>query len=287
METFTETIRLTPGVYLQASPQKFRLHRLLPWDVAPCIETLQEAGDTNVTRQMMAGAFYAGFWQRASDERIADEYATLTAPSLLRYIHWLAGAYQTTHATPPTMRRVAERLAARGQHAAATHCLHVAREEAGHDTLALRDLTALALPTQEFVARLRPKSCLALVELFTRLADSDVPIAVLGYAYALERMSLFSTAESIAAIERLLPAGIKATRCLRVHSAVGSDAGHVAESIAFMATLAPEDRGAIVRATYETVSLLGTALRDYPGDAAMRALLDEFGWGLAEPALAS
>jgi hypothetical protein len=105
------------------------------------------------------------------------------------------------------MRRVAERLAARGQHAAATHCLHVAREEAGHDTLALRDLTALALPTQEFVARLRPKSCLALVELFTRLADSDVPIAVLGYAYALERMSLFSTAESIAAIERLLPAG--------------------------------------------------------------------------------
>jgi hypothetical protein len=286
MVTFTETIRLAPGVYLQASAQKFRLHRLLPWDVAPCIETLQDIGDANVTRQMMAGAFYAGFPQRACDEKIADDSVTTTAPSLLRHIHSLAGAYQTTHATPPTMRRVAERLAARGQHTAATHCLHVAQEESGHDTLALKDIAALGLPAQEFVAHLQPKSSLALVELFTRFADSDAPIAVLGYAYALERMALFSTEASIAAIERLIPAGIKATRCLRVHSAVGSDAGHVAESIAFMATLPPEDRAAIARATYETISLLCAAPSDYPGDAAMRALLDEFGWAMAEAALA-
>jgi hypothetical protein len=286
METFTESIRLAPSVYLQASLQKFRLHRLLPWEVGPCIETLQETGDSKVTRQLMAGAFYAGFPQRTSDEKIADDSVIATTPSLLRYIHSLAGAYQTTHATPPTMRRVAERLAARGQHTAAKHCLHVAEEESDHDTLALMDLAALGLPAQEFVAHLQPKSSLALVELFTRFADSDAPIAVLGYAYALERMSLFSTAESIAAIERLIPAGIKATRFLRVHSAVGSDAGHVAESIAFMATLAPEARAAIARATYETVSLLCAARHDYPGDEAMRALLDEFGWAMAEPALA-
>ena len=286
METFTDSIRLAPSVYLQASPQKFRLHHLLPWETAPCIETLQETGDPKVTRQLMAGAFYAGFSRRASDEKIADDSVTTSAPSLLRYIHWLAGAYQTAHATPPTMRRVAERLAARGQHTAAKHCLQVAEEESGHDTLALLDLAALGLPAQEFVAHLQPKSSLALVELFTRFADSDAPIAVLGYAYALERMSLFSTAESIAAIERLIPAGIKATRCLRVHSAVGSDAGHVAESIAFMATLPPEDRGAIARAAYETASLLCAARHDYPGDEAMRALLDEFGWAMAEPALA-
>ena len=37
-------------------------------------------------------------------------------------------------------------------------------------------------------------------------AASDEPIAVLGYAYALERMALFSTEESVAAIERLIPA---------------------------------------------------------------------------------
>jgi hypothetical protein len=286
METFTESIRLAPSVYLQASPQKFRLHRLLPWEAAPCIETLQKIGDASVTRQMMAGAFYAGFLQRACDDRSADDPATITAPSLLRYIHWLAGAYQTTNATPSTMRRVAERLAARGRRTAATHCLHVAEEESGHDTLALKNIAALGLPAQEFVRRLQPKHSLALVELFTRFADSEAPIAVLGYAYALERMSLFSTAEAIAAIERLIPAGIKATRCLRVHSPIGSDARHLPESIAFMATLPPQDRAAIARATYETAGLLCTARRDYPGDEAMRALLDEFGWAMAEVALA-
>lgn len=283
METFTETIRLAPGVYLQASPRKFRLHRLLPWDAAPGTETLQETGDTHVMRQLMAGAFYAGFPQRSSDEKIAGDSVTTTVPSLLRHIHSLAGSYQTTHATPPTMRRVAERLAACGQHAAATHCLHVAKEESGHDTLALMDLAALGLPAREFVARVRPQSSLALVELFTRFANSGEPIAVLGYAYALERMALFNTAETIAAIEQLTPAGVKATRCLRVHSAVGSDAGHVAESIAFMATLPPQDRATIARATYETIRLQS---RDYPGDAAMHALLDEFGWAMAETALA-
>jgi hypothetical protein len=286
MEAFIETIRLAPGVYLQASPQKFRLHRLLPWEPAPCIEALQEAGDTNVTRQMMAGAFFAGFPQRASDEKSANA-SVASACSLPRYIHMLASTYQTTHATPPTMRRAAERLAARGQHTAARHCLRVAEEESGHDTLALKDIAALGLPAQEFVARLQPKSSLVLVELFTRFADSDAPIAVLGYAYALERMALFSTAESIAAVDRLIPAGIKATRCLRVHSAIGSDAGHVAGSIAFMATLPPEDRAAIARASYETVNLQCAAPRDYPGDAAMRALLDEFRWAMAEAALAS
>jgi hypothetical protein len=281
MDTFTEAIRLAPSVYLQVSAKKFRLHRLLPWDVAPGIETLQEIGDTNVARQMMAGAFYAGFPQRPSDNQ---RTASAPAPSLLRHIFSLAASYQTTHATPPTMRRAAGRLAARGQHAAAAHCLRVAEEESGHDTLALKDLAALGLPAHELVAQLQPRPALALVELFTRFADSDEPIAVLGYVYALERMALFSTQASIAAIERLIPAGIKATRCLRVHSAVGSDARHVAESITFIATLPPEYRAAIARATYETISLQCAVPRDYPGDEAMRALLDQFGWTLGETA---
>ena len=71
--------------------------------------------------------------------------------------------------------------------------------------------------------------------------------------------------ESVAAIERLIPAGIKATRCLRVHSGIGSDAGHVAESIALMASLPPEDRAAIARATYETISLQFAAPSDLSG----------------------
>ncbi|MEY3808325.1 MAG: hypothetical protein RI893_1301 [Pseudomonadota bacterium] len=274
MTKFSETIQLAPGIYVQASPQNFRLHRLLPWDNAPGPETLAELGETTVTRQLMAGAFYAGLPPRWSDVEITEQLV----PSLLRHIYGLATSYPTTHATPPTMRRAAERLMAAGKQAAATHCLQVAEEESGHDTLALLDLEALGLPAQDFVARLQLKTSLALVELFAGYADSEQPIAVLGYAYALERAALFVTEASINAIEQLIPIGINATRCLRVHSSVGSDAGHVAESIAFIATLPPQDRATIVRAVYQTICLQNTSASDYPGDEAMQSLLDEFGW---------
>ncbi|MBK1720252.1 hypothetical protein CKO27_21860 [Thiocystis violacea] len=61
------------------------------------------------------------------------------------------------------MRRVSERLAATGQPAAAAHCAQVAKEESGHDILALMDLTALGLPADVFVERLRPQTSLELV----------------------------------------------------------------------------------------------------------------------------
>jgi hypothetical protein len=273
--TFSECIQLVPGIYVQASTQNFRLHRLLPWENAPASEVLLENGDAPVTRQLMAGALYAALTQpRSPDQKNAAQ--TLPTPSLLRHIHSLASSYQTTHATPPTMRFVAERLAAKGQHAAASHCRKVADEESGHDTLALNDLKALDLPAQDLVDQLRPKAALELVTLFKRYAYSAQPIAVLGYAYALERMALFNTEATIAAIEQLIPKGIKATTCLRVHSAVGSDAGHVAESIDFIATLPAHDRTAIARAVYEST----LSESDYLGDVAMTTLLAEFGWSI-------
>lgn len=286
MDAFQESIQLAPGIYLQASAQKFRLHRLLPWDTLPCQERLMASADLQVTRQMMAGAFYAGLSQRADAEGNVATGIKATTPSLLHYIYTLAGSWQTTHATPPTMRRVAQRLMERGQNTVAAHCLEVAAEESGHDTLALMDLAALGLPAQQFVERFQPKNTVALVAQFARFADSDEPIAVLGYAYTLERRALFNTETSIAMIERLIPAGVNATRCLRVHSAVGNDTGHVAESLELIATLSPQDRAAIVRAVYTTTSLQSTAAPDYPGDGAMRALLDEFEWSMAKQSLA-
>jgi len=282
MDSFKESIQLTSGVYLQASAEKFRLHHLLPWEVAPSPERLLVSGNFDVLRQLMAGAFYAGLTQRKN--LAPAKPASVSA--LLHYIHSLASSYQTTHATPPIMRRVAQRLAVRGQPVVAEHCLQVAEEESGHDTLALMDLTALGLPAQAFVNRLRPKNALALVDQFSRFADSDQPIAVLGYAYALERMALFNTEASIVAIERHLPANINATRCLRVHSAVGSDTGHVTESLECIASLASQERATILRAVYATAQLQSGVTPDYPGDDAMRALLDEFEWSMAEDAVA-
>jgi hypothetical protein len=90
-------------------------------------------------------------------------------------------------------------------------------------------------------------------------------------------MAQFWTEDAIVAIEQLIPNGMTGTRCMRVHSAVGSDTEHVAASIMFMATLPAEDRAATARAAYETISLLCVVGIDYPGDEAMRELLAEFG----------
>lgn len=233
-----------------------------------------------LTRQSLAGAFYAGMSERRP---VAPQSAKERTSSgvLLRHIHRLAGSYQTTSATPPVMRQVAERLEACGQANAAAHCRQVADDESGHDTLALMDLAALGLPAQQLVERLKPKNVLALVDLFRSMADSQQPISTLGYAYGLERAALFTKAAAIEAIDAAMPPGVMATRCMRVHSAVGSDSGHVAESIALIASLAPDDRDCVARATYATVRLMFAEPDDYPGDDWMRALLGDLGWTVA------
>lgn len=275
MEPYTEAIQLDRNFYLQASPQKFRLHRQSPFDASRRIEHMMEKADASVVRQLMAGAFYAGF-QRTSSSN-PDE---TTASLLPLYIHSLASAYQTTHATPPIMRHAAKRMVADEQLSAAAHCRLFAEQESGHDMLALMDIAALGLPSQEYVTRWRPKNALDLVELFTRYANSDNPIAVLGYAYALERKALCITESLIATIEQCIPADIRATRCLRVHSNAGSEINHVAESVTFIATLRPKDRATIARAIYETVCLREEAPNDYPGDIAMQEMLSEFNWSM-------
>src|SRR5262249_33437718 len=137
----------------------------------------------------------------APDHETPDQARAL---SLERYIYSLAGSYQTTHATPPTMRGVAERFRAQGNTArdasVVEHLLGVAEEESGHDRLALKDLEPLGLRAAELVTKLHRAPAVALVGLFKNLAEGAHPIAVLGYASALERRALSQTAESIAAI---------------------------------------------------------------------------------------
>lgn len=97
---------------------------------------------------------------------------------------------------------------------------------------------------------------MALLQWFGQLAEGAEPVAVLGYAYALERMALFNTRERVEVVEAIIPSGTMATRCLRVHSAVGSDGNHVDESLQLMATLLAKDRRAIAMALYETIILM-------------------------------
>lgn len=276
MTLFSEAIRLPHSYFLEASPERFRLRRLLPWEQAPCSEHIAACGDEKTTRQLMAGVFYAAMTHAAAVNETAN--AVPACSLLLRHVHRLSWAYQTTHATPAVMRAVAARMQALQRESLAAHCLTVAEEESGHDTLALMDLAALGLPAEQLVSDYQPASSLQLVALFQQLAQSAEPASVLGYIYMLERAVLFTTAAHIAAIEQALPPGINATRCVRVHSAIGSDVGHVDQSLVVMAGLPAAGRAAIARAAFTSTLLLFGATPDYPGDAAMHETLLKYGW---------
>lgn len=226
----------------------------------------------------MAGVFYAAMSHAAAVNQTVNVVADPARSLLLHHVHQLAWAYQTTHAAPSIMHAVAARMRERQRDDLAAHCLAVAEEESGHDTLALMDLAALGLPAEQLVSDYQPASSLQLVALFQQLAQSAEPVCVLGYIYMLERVVLFTTAAHIAAIEKALPPGVNATRCLRVHSAVGSDIGHVDQSLVVMTGLPAADRAAIARTAFTSTLLLFGATPDYPGEAAMHETLLKYGW---------
>jgi hypothetical protein len=275
MEPLVESVRVSRNVLVRASSNSFRLQRMLVWEFGSTEESLPTLGNCAFTRQTMAGAIHAGYLASPSTKRETTQSGQVNP--LLSYIYSLSTSYHTTHVTPPIMKFAAARLHAAGHSAGATRCLHVAREEKGHDALALKDIAAFGFPAQEFVARIRPGDAIALETLYERLAESDEPIAVFGYVYVLERMALLNTAEFIDTIEQMIPKGINATRCLRVHSAIGSDRRHVDESIAFIASLPRGDRCAIARAAYETSVVMHSESSNYPGDEEMRKLLHALG----------
>jgi hypothetical protein len=93
------------------------------------------------------------------------------------------------------------------------------------------------------------------VALFERLAAADDPVGCVGYAHALERLALLRGPAEVQAIEQGLPAGVNATRCLRVHSALGSDTRHVHVNVTTTAALRADERRAIAKACYLTARI--------------------------------
>jgi hypothetical protein len=265
----SENLQMPDGTWVIADGKSFRLCGPELSSVPFLFQHLLETGNRHYTRQLLAGALMAGLKVRRRNESTAVQ---ATALSLERYIYSLAGSYQTTRATPPTMRHVAELFRAQGNARVVDHCLKVADEETGHDLLALKDLEALGIRSAEFVKNVQPSNAVALVGLFRRLAEGAMPISVLGYAYVLERCALLQSSESVAAVEAIIPSGTMATRCLRVHSAVGTDARHVEGSLEFIARLDGTDRAHVVRAAFETASMMAPD-NDYPGDEAFREML--------------
>ncbi len=224
-----------------------------------------------IARGLLGGAIWCG----RTDGLRAGEPLVERPLSLLQHVWSLCGNYLTTHASPGILRRGAQRLRQQGRDDMADFLDQKAREETGHDELALRDLTALGLPAEQLVAAISPTKGHELLAFARTCVEGPEPLAVLGYTYALERPTLAIGRAQVDAIQALCPPGTDATRCMRVHSAIGADAEHVEEQVERIAGLPFRDRSLIARATYETTRLVWRiADEDQPSDAEILGMLE-------------
>lgn len=219
------------------------------------------------TKALLDGAIAAAFGHARE-----AEVPPLTP---IRWAFRLAGLYHLTHSTPALLRHAAAAFEAAGRGRLARWAHERAHEEAGHDRLALRDLAALGHDAPRAVEQLRPPIAMRLSSFFEAAAHASDPIAVIGYAYAIERLALTVGRPDIEAVERVLPPGVRATRCLRVHSAIGSDEDHVRDTIDTLVACTPAERRAVAVAAHQTARLCFEPVEGgHPSDEEIAARLD-------------
>lgn len=265
----TEWVCLDANTIVVATATGACLHRPAGFGAAdPFLEPMRAPGTAATTRALLDGVIALAQGPSPS--------APPPAMSLARWVWRLAGYYHTTHATPILMDQAARRFAELGRPELAAYAYSKVADEGGHDVLALRDLRALGLDAEAVVGRWIPPTAAALVEYFTQLARAAFPVGVLGYAYALERLALASGRAYVEAVEAALPAGVHATRCLRVHSALGADARHTEDLIAVAATLPADERIQIAHACHASAKLCCAAPGESPSNADLAAQLPLF-----------
>ncbi|HLT35552.1 MAG TPA: hypothetical protein VK034_04680 [Enhygromyxa sp.] len=255
---------LRDGLWLAAAPGQAWISRTRP----ECREPITEPA----VRSLLDGALAAAI-------RLCAPRLPASPPlTPLRWIWRLVGYYHLTHSTTALLQHAAERFATAGERELADWARDRADEEDNHDRLALRDLRAMDVDPQRAIAALRPHPTERLVEWFRASVHAADPIGCVGYAYAVERLALEVGAAELAAVQAILPDGVRATRCMRVHSSVGSDADHVDETVAVVTRLAPDRRQAVARAVFDSACLSATPPPDgHPDDAALaRRLIGAF-----------
>ena len=84
----------------------------------------------------------------------------------------------------------------------------------------------------------------------------DYPIGSIGFSYCLERTAALKQQSDIDRVQALCPPGVDTTRFLRSHSALGSEASHVDETIEFVASLPAADRITVVQETYRSALIM-------------------------------
>lgn len=210
----------------------------------------QSDGDEPLTvplaRGLLEGAIFAGREVGAAGREPPPQ------PPLTR-IQWalnLISSYQTTIALPRSLLIAAVRLHEAERYDQTDFVLKKYDEEKWHYRLALADLTAMGFDAESLVAAIEVRSASMVCEHVLREARNCPPIGVIGMAYVGERASLEVDQPYIDRINGLFPERVRPTRCLRVHSAVGSDAGHVEDVVRFVAQLDRDDRQDVLTAVF-------------------------------------
>jgi len=215
----------------------------------PFATPMTGVGSARSTVGLLDGAINLGF--AGIEKRLA-----CPEPTIAGYIVALAGAYHTSVDTPRNLRRAAGRFNELGRPEVAAYLEERAREETGHDRLALKDLRALGVPGERLVANFTPEGIKPLCKRFDDLCVMDYPIGCIGYSYCLERIAALKQEADIEKVQAMCPNDVDATRFLRSHSSLGSEAAHVEETIEFVAALPANDRIRVVQETYESALIL-------------------------------
>jgi hypothetical protein len=246
-------------------------------EAAPFVDRMTGKGTLVSSTGLLDGAINLAFEQTDGGVEQTDSRSAAQSPNLLRYIYALAGAYHTAKDTPRNLLRAARHFKKIGRPEVTAYLEMRAREEAGHERLALKDLRALGLPAERIVVNLVPAGIKPLCDLFERFCFKDYPIECVGFSYCSERIAALKPKAEIDAVQSLFPEDVDATRFLRSHSSLGSEVSHVEETIEFVASLPAEDRIRVVQATYETALLMasGRRLESSRSEAEIREEIEE------------
>lgn len=219
------------------------------------------AGIGDRTASKMSHAERIAQTQKLLDRAIAYAWHTVKSdrrPPKLTPIRWvwrMAGAYHSSRHTTRLMEEAAGRFAAPGRQSLAEWATRKAKEEAGHDRLALLDIQSMGYDAEAVVQALVPSAVKAWLDYFIQSVQAIDPIDCVGCSYASERLGTFQGEEYIQSVKALLPPGIHATRWLQIHTGVGSEVKHVEETVEIVAELTPQECIRVARACYETALL--------------------------------
>ncbi|YAF96449.1 MAG: hypothetical protein AB3A66_01800 [Nodularia sp. CChRGM 3473] len=219
------------------------------------------------TRKLLDQAIVQAYYAVKSERRPPERTYT-------RWVWRLAGAYYSSCYTSQLMEKAAQKFAALGRQYLAQWAAQKAREEAGHDQLALLDIRSMGYNPEAVVQALIPSTIRDYINYFTQIVETSNPIDCIGLCYASERLGTFVGEDYIQRVEALLPPGINATRWLRVHSNLGSEVKHVDDTLKLLARLTPQEFTRVKIACYETALLRFIPPKgDYISDEELQGIL--------------